>query len=157
MIEGKKFPKIEGESLSGDEVVLPDDADGEVILIAVAFKRSAQEGLDSWMNYFEEVCEGKEAYELPVIEGSLWGVFSGFIDTGMKSGIPKEKHDKIVTLYGDASEFREELEIEGESLGYVFLLDEDGRIIFKGEGEANEKGKEDLLKKVKTVCVTGED
>lgn len=157
MIEGKKFPKIEGESLSGEEVVLPDDAEGEVILVAVAFNRKAQSNLDSWVNHFEEMCDGKEAYELPVIEGSLWRLFSGFIDTGMKSGIPQEKHGRVVTLYGDASEFKEELEIEGKNLGYVFLLDEEGRIIFKGEDQPDEEAKEELLKKIKTVCATEEE
>ncbi len=152
MIEGRIFPKIEGESLSGKEVTLPDDAEGEAILVAVAFKREAQEMLDSWMNYFEELCEGKEAYELPVIESSFWKVFSGFIDSGMKSGIPEEKHDSVVTHYGSASEFKETLEIEDKSLGYVFLLDEDGRVMFKGEGYVDEEGKEGLLKHVRKVC-----
>ncbi|MBS3817725.1 MAG: hypothetical protein KGY76_09215 [Candidatus Thermoplasmatota archaeon] len=152
MIEEKKFPKIEGESLSGKEVTLPDDTEGEVILVAVAFKREAQGMIDSWMNYFEELCEGKEAYELPVIESSFWKVFSGFIDSGMKSGIPEEKHDSVVTHYGDASDFKETLGIEDKRLGYVFLLDENGRVVFKGEGYADEGGKEELLKHVKMVC-----
>ncbi|MEF8832514.1 MAG: hypothetical protein V5A66_03225 [Candidatus Thermoplasmatota archaeon] len=51
MIEGKKFPKVKGESLSEKEVVLPDDVEGEIILVGVAFKRGAQEMLDSWTNY----------------------------------------------------------------------------------------------------------
>ncbi|MEF8874852.1 MAG: hypothetical protein V5A88_09335 [Candidatus Thermoplasmatota archaeon] len=157
MVNGKKFPKIKGESLSGKEVVLPDDAEGEVILVAVAFKREAQGMIDSWMNYFEELCEGKEAYELPVIESSLWKVFSGFIDSGMKSGIPQEKHDSVVTHYGGISEFKKKLDIEDKSLGYVFLLDEDGRVMFKGEGYADEEGKEELLKNVEKICATGDD
>ncbi len=157
MIEGKKFPKVEGEALSGKEVELPDDAEGEVILVGVAFERRAQGMLDSWVDYFEELCEGKEAYELPIIESSLWKVFSGFIDGGMKSGIPEEKQDSVLTHYGDASEFKKELEIEGESPGYVFLLDEDGRIVFKGEGHADEEGKEEFLEKVKMACSTEED
>jgi len=153
MIEGEKFPKVKGKSLSGEEVTLPNDVKGEAILIGVAFKRDAQEMLDSWTNYFDILCEGKkDVYELPVIEGSLWKIFSGFIDRGMKSGIPEEKHDKVVTHYGDASEVKKKLEIEDENLGYVFLLDKYGRILYKGEGYADKKGKEELLEHVKMVC-----
>ncbi len=157
MIEGKNFPKIKGESLSGKEVVLPDDAVGEMVLVTVAFKRDSQGMVDSWINYFEKLCEGKKAYELPVIESSFWKVFSGFIDRGMKSGIPEEKHDSVITHYGDVSEFKRKLKIEDENLGYVFLLDRDGRIIFKGEGRADEKGKEEFLEKVKMVCALEDD
>lgn len=153
MIEGKKFPKIKAKSLSGKEVELPSDVEGEAILVGVAFKRRAQEMLDSWTNYFDALCEGsKDFYELPMIEGSLWKIFSSFIDRGMKSGIPKEMHDNVVTHYGDASEVKKKLEIEDDDLGYVFLLDEDGRILFKGEGYAGKKGKEELLKHIKVIC-----
>ncbi|MFP3872778.1 MAG: hypothetical protein ACLFVL_07875 [Candidatus Aenigmatarchaeota archaeon] len=73
----QRFPKIEVETLSGKELVLPDDAEGEVVLIGVAFVREAQGMLDSWMNYFEELCQGKEVYELPIIESNFWKIFSG--------------------------------------------------------------------------------
>jgi len=153
MIEGKKFPKIKGKSLSGKEITLPQDVEGEAILVGVAFKRDAQEMLDSWTDYFDILCEGKkDIYELPMIEGTLWKIFSSFIDRGMRSGIPEEMHDNVVTHYGDASEVKEKLEIEDEDLGYVFLLDEDGRVLFKGEGYADKEGKEELLEHIKRVC-----
>ncbi len=157
MIEGERFPRVEGKSLSGKEVVIPDDVEGEAILIGVAFERDAQEMLDSWTHYFNALCEGKkDIYELPMIEGSLWKIFSGFIDRGMKSGIPEERHDKVVTYYGDTSDVKEKLEIEDKSLGYVFLLDEEGKVLFKGEGYADEEGKEELLKHIKKVCAPEE-
>jgi len=153
MIEGKKFPKIKAKSLSGKEVVLPDDVEGEAILVGVAFKRKAQEMLDSWTDYFDILCEGKkDIYELPIIEGTLWKIFSSFIDKGMKSGIPEDMHDNVVTHYGDASDVKEKLGIEDDNLGYVFLLDEEGRVLFKGEGHADKEGKEELLEHIKRVC-----
>lgn len=153
MIEGKKFPTVKGKSLSGKEVVLPDDVEGEVIMIGVAFKREAQEMLDSWTHFFDVLCEGKkDIYELPMIEGSLWKVFSSFIDRGMRSGIPEERYDKVITHYGDVTDVKEKLEIEDVNLGYVFLLDQDGRVLFKGEGHADEEGKEKLLEYIKVVC-----
>ncbi|MFP4186157.1 MAG: hypothetical protein ACLFSM_08100 [Thermoplasmata archaeon] len=153
MIEGERFPTVKGRSLSGKEVVVPNDVEGEAIMIAVAFKRKAQEMLDSWTHYFDVLCEGKkDIYELPMIEGSLWKVFSDFIDEGMRSGIPEERYDKVITHYGDAAEVKEKLGIEDDDLGYVFLLDEDGRILFKGEGHADKEGKKELLEHIKVVC-----
>ncbi len=151
----KKFPKIEVKTLSGKRLVLPDDAEGRVVLIGVAFVREAQSMLDSWMDHFEELCQGKEVYELPIIESDLWKIFSGFIDRGMRSGIPEEKHDLVGTHYGDASEFKEKLGIVDTDLGYVFLVDEEGNIKFRGEGHADEEGKKEMLKQVKDVCEQG--
>lgn len=154
-MDEQKFPKIEVETLSGKELVLPDDAEGETVLIGVAFVREAQAMLDSWMQYFEELCQGQEFYELPIIESSFWKIFSGFVDGGMKSGIPEEKHDFVGTYYGKASQFKEELGIEDTDLGYVYLLDEEGYIKFRGKGFADEKGKEEMLENVKHVCEQG--
>lgn len=157
MVEGERFPTVKGKSLSGNEVVIPDDVEGEVVMVGVAFKREAQEMLDSWTHFFDVLCEGKkDIYELPMIEGSLWKIFSGFIDRGMKSGIPEEQHDKVITHYGDVSDFKERLEIEDDDLGYVFLLDEDGQILFKGEGHADKEGKDELLEHIKVVCAPEE-
>ncbi|MFP3872779.1 MAG: hypothetical protein ACLFVL_07880 [Candidatus Aenigmatarchaeota archaeon] len=74
----------------------------------------------------------------------------------MRSGIPKEKHDLVGTHYGDASEFKEKLGISDTDHGYVFLIDEDGYIKFKGKGYADDEGKEEMLKHVKKVCEDGE-
>ncbi len=155
MLKGKRFPTIKAKSLSGKTTVLPDDAEGDVTLIGIAFERKAQAMLDSWTDYFEDLCSGKDVYELPMIDGHFWKIFSGFIDKGMKSGIPEEKHDHVVTYYGTTSRFREELFLEDKELGYVFLLDEDGNILFKGEGYADEEGKKEMLKHVKKTCSLG--
>jgi len=153
MVKGKKFPKIKGRALSGKKMILPNDVEGEAILVGVAFKREAQEMLDSWANYFDILCEGKrDIYELPIIESSLWKIFSGLIDRGMKSGIPQEMHDNVITHYGNASDLKKKLEIVDEDLGYVFLLDKEGKILFKGEGYPDKKGKKELLEHIKVIC-----
>lgn len=152
MEEGFRFPRITAESLSGKKVTLPDDVKGEVTLVGIAFVRGAQEMLDSWMHYFQELCRGEDIYELPMIDGIFWKILSGFIDGGMRAGIPEEKHDYVVTYYGDTSEFRKELGMDDKKLAYIFLIDDDGYILFKGSGYPNEESKKELLKVVKKSC-----
>lgn len=152
MMIGDRFPRIRIETLSGKELILPDDVIGKTVLIGVAFVREAQGMLDSWTDYFQDLCEKHEVYELPMIESNFWKIFSGFIDSGMRAGIPDKKHDFVGTHYGDVSEFKEKLGIEDKGYGYVFLIDDKGYIIFKGRGYADEEGKEEMLKQVKKVC-----
>ncbi len=147
-----RFPRIKVETLSGNELLLPEDTQGKMVLIGVAFVREAQGMLDSWMDYFHHLCSENEVYELPIIESSFWKIFSGFIDGGMRSGIPKEKHDFVGTHYGDASDFVEALGIKDRKHGYVFLVDEEGYIRFRGEGYMDDDGKRELLEQVKGIC-----
>ncbi|MFO7992036.1 MAG: hypothetical protein R6U61_07075 [Thermoplasmata archaeon] len=152
MKKAKKFPRITADALSGKKVTIPDDVSGEMTLIGVAFVREAQGMLDSWMEYFQDLCKGKDIYELPMIDGVFWKILSGFIDGGMRAGIPEEKHDYVVTYYGDTSEFRKELGMDDKNLAYIFLIDGDGYILFQGSGYPNEEEKKELLKVVKKSC-----
>lgn len=136
---GTSFPKIKAVSLAHAEVTLPDAAKGRVTLIAIAFQRQAQRMLDSWLLPFEEAF-GNEAgftvYEVPMIKGFVFKLMARTIDAGMRAGIPKQKHGHVVTYYGNAANYRRILAIEDKSLGYVFLLDNDGIIRWCGHGFA---------------------
>ena len=55
------------------------------------------------------------------------GMFSGAIDSGMRSGIPSEDWGSVVTVYGaGADELKRFTGVEGGSNARVLLLDEDG-------------------------------
>jgi hypothetical protein len=151
MTEGKKFPIVNARTLSGHDVQFPDISSGKVSLIAVAFVRGAQSMLDSWTEPFERACRG-EVFEIPMIEGTLWKLVSNFIDSGMRSGIPDAKHDNVATYYGPTEEIRGKLGIEDTSIGYVFLLDENGTIIFEGKGYADEEGIGKILESAGNTC-----
>ena len=98
---------------------------GKVALVCIAFVRSSQSMIDSWAQPFEQEF-GKDSmfavYEVPMINAG-WKVFSWMIDSGMRGGIPVEKHDNVVTFYGDYSGYQEALGMENTNLAYVFLLD----------------------------------
>lgn len=147
-----RFPKIEAKALSGKKIVLPDDTLGKVSFIGIAFQRGAQGMLDSWIDHFERMCGGESIYEIPMIDGMFWKVMSGFIDEGMKAGIPEEKHDNVATFYGSTFDIRKKLNMDDKSLGYVFLLDEEGKIIWRERGYANEEGLEELQDVIKSNC-----
>jgi len=149
MAVGSRFPHITGRALSGVEVTLPDVARGSVALVGVAFVRGAQPMLDSWMHPYMDAFAGREgyvAYELPVIEGWHWRLMSGMIDGGMRAGILPERHDYVVTFYGDATGFKEALSIEDTSYAYVFLLDRSGVVRWQDSGYATDARVDDMLR-----------
>lgn len=92
--------------------------------------------IDSWTEPFEQEF-GKDSrfaiYEVPMINAA-WKVFSWMIDSGMRKGIPVEKHNNVVTYYGDYSTYQEVLGMEDTNFAYVYLLDQMGFIRWKGKG-----------------------
>ncbi len=154
MPTGTRFPALSARTLAGTNKTLPDAAAGKVSLIVVAFVRGAQEMINSWVLPFEEEflpSADVVVYEVPMIESSLWKPARSMIDGGMRSGIPPEKHDYVITSYGSAAAYREILGMEDRSLAYLFLLDRDGVIRWEGKGFADSDGMSRLLKTATTL------
>jgi len=134
---GKKFPEVTAKSLAKTPVSIPGSAQGKVALIAVAFLQQSQPQLDSWLGPFTERFAGKEGftfYEVPMIS-SGYKFMSFIIDSGMRGGIPKEKHKNVVTMYGDVEKYMNALSLDSR-FGYAFLLDQEGIIRWQGQGVA---------------------
>ena len=145
---GKIFPKITAYSLAKTEVRLPEMAIDKITLIGIAFVRGAQEMLDSWSTPFEDRFSNKANYvyyEIPMLNG-LWKLFRGSIDGGMRAGISTEKHKNVLTHYGNYKDYTSYLLIDNINNGYVFLLDNEGIIRFKGIGFASEKNLDEMIK-----------
>jgi hypothetical protein len=124
-------------------VTLPEDSRGFITLIAIAFQRSAQGMIDSWYEPFlREFGNNQQVrfYEIPMIGSSYWRLISGWIDSGMRSGIPVIKHPFVVTYYGDVFPYRRDLGLDDPALAYMFLLDAEGRIRWRAKGYAEEEG-----------------
>jgi hypothetical protein len=152
-IIGQPFPEITSKSLAGSVVSLPKTAEGKVTLICIAFVRRAQSMIDSWVQPFEREF-GKDTnftiYEIPMMNTS-WIVRSWIIDTGMRSGIPVEKHDNVVTFYGDYSSYQESLGMEDTNFAYIFLLDKKGIVRWRGQGYSNTETEKELIETAKTL------
>jgi len=109
--------------------------------------------IDSWAQPFEQEF-GKDSmfavYEVPMINKG-WKVLSWMIDSGMRGGIPVEKHDNVITFYGDYSGYQETLGMENTNLAYVFLLDPEGIVRWKGQGYSSPETEKELLKTAMTL------
>ncbi len=143
---GKRFPEVTAESLAKTSESIPESAKGKVALIVVAFLQQSQPQLDSWLGPFAERFGGKEGftfYEVPMIS-SGYKFMRLLIDSGMRGGIPKEKHKNVVTMYGDVEKYMKELNLEAR-FGYAFLLDKEGIIRWQGKGFATPESLKELF------------
>lgn len=131
------FPSLTAETLSGNKITFPQVVKGQKALLVVAFERQAQSQADAWYDAYVKNFQpqGYVFYELPMISG-LWKWMSGFIDSGMRSGVPSYKHDNVATYYGPLDTYYEAFGVNNKSTVYVFSLNEQGQITASASGPA---------------------
>jgi len=123
---GESFPRVEAQSLAGESVQLPPP---QACVLLIGYVQKAQFDLDRWLLGLLQADLGLRIYEVPTIPGLLASSASGWIDDGMRSGIPPEDWKSVVTVYGSKAEPIAKLTgNEATRNGRVLLLDAEGRV-----------------------------
>jgi len=138
--ESAKFPPLKARTLAGNQIKFPEDIQGKPVFIAMVFENGGayakqQKEADAWAEFFEVNLkeEGIEFYEIPMMAQG-YSLISWWVDGGMRSGIPEEKHDQVACYYGNKSKYLKALDLPGMEVAHVFLLDKKGTILSKGSG-----------------------
>ncbi len=138
----KSFPKIEGISLSGNDVTFPDIVVGKPTVLAVAFRQKAQQCINSWV--VDEllvkygVNKSINYYEIPML-GGQYKMARNWIDGGMRGGVPKFLHDYTVTYYGPLRSYFKSLDISNKGDCYMYVLDSQGIVVDRFNGYSTEE------------------
>ena len=127
---GEQLPQVTGTSLASAEVTLPDVASGEPLLLLIGYVQDAQFDLDRWLLGLDQLGWATKSYEVPTMPGMLPRMFRGFIDNGMRSGIPEEDWAAVVTVYREADKLAAFTGNEGTRNGRILLLDGAGKVVF---------------------------
>lgn len=136
-----RFPKITAENLNRRKFTLPDDLEGEVNLLLIPFQQIQQITVNTWIPKLEELSARYPAfrfYELPTISTG-YRLARGFIDGGMRAGIAGEAtRERTITLYLNKRDFRQKLDLPSEDTIYALLVDRQGEVLWRAEGEFDE-------------------
>jgi hypothetical protein len=133
-----RFPKLHARDLEGAEYAVPDGLPGPIRLILLPFKQWQQIVVSEWQDALAPALAGRDdvtVWEVPSLSG-LWKPARGYIDGGMRAGIPDigvRKH--TLTSYGELNTITEQLGIERFDQMQVFLLDAAGEILWRAAGE----------------------
>lgn len=132
------FPKVSGSNLNGLRFNLPDDFKSSLNIVVIAFKRQHTDLIEGWTSHLEDLVRTNpelKYYELPVLSAS-YSPFRWWIDGGMRAGIiDNEARERTITVYLNKRAFRKQLEIPDENTIYLFLVEKNGKIVWRAEGE----------------------
>jgi hypothetical protein len=148
------FPTVTGTTLAGNRRTIPDDLGGQIVLVVIAFDRRAQAMIDSWLDPLSRRMPPERelaVIEVPMIDSPFWRTLGRMIDAGMRSGIPPDRHDYVMTYYGNADAFRRILAMDDRTLAYLYLLDREGRIRWEARGSATAAGLEALVRAIEEL------
>lgn len=129
---GETFPSVIGTDLHESPVRLPEDFQGQPVLLLVGYQQNSQFDLDRWLLGLTQsgALSDIAVREVPTIPGLMPGLFSGFIDSGMRSGIPDEDWGAVITVYGDGDAIAKFTGNDTGLPGRILLLDASGTVVF---------------------------
>ncbi len=146
-----RFPSVEGSNLEGRRFSLPNDFEGELNIVLVAFRREQQDDVDTWVPFLKSIAAthaGLKAYELPTLNRS-YRMVRRFIDGGMARGIPeKTTRETTITLYIDKAPFKQALGVTAEDRIVTLLVSRDGRVLWRGDGRYTESAAAQLATEI---------
>ena len=136
---------------------LPDDLEGELNLIFVAFHQRHQLTINRWIRELgplEDTYRGLALYEIPLMV-RFPAFYRNWIDRGMKAGIPDPKtRRRTVTVYTDRSEFLQSVGLGGTSEIWVVAADRSGTVFWSHIGGFSEKAAESLTWTLERLTIT---
>ena len=130
VVIGDTMIEATGESLEGKTVKIPQYFVGQETLLLFGYKQDSQFDIDRWLIGLDMTQTKVAVYEIPTIQGMLPRMFSGFIDGGMRKGIPKQLWKGVVTVYADGDKIQRFTGNLNPNNARVMLLDKEGNIVY---------------------------
>ncbi|GAB5535128.1 MAG: hypothetical protein Rubg2KO_13770 [Rubricoccaceae bacterium] len=132
------FPEVNGIRLDDSPIVLPRDLSGDATLLVVSFRDATDPLADQWARLGErlQTTYGPQldVLELPVVAKSM-KLFGGLATLGVRGQIDNEaERARTIPIFVDKTVFCKTLACRDQGDVYVFLVDRQGQIAWRGEG-----------------------
>jgi hypothetical protein len=149
------FPSVQGDNLNFRPMQIPSGLDAQYNIVMVAFKQWQQRDVNTWLPLAKELSgehANVEFYELPTIS-ARWGIARGWVDGGMRSGIPDiSARERTITIYTDTEKFRELAGIEDPNQIWTGIVDREGKVYWTRRGPATQEALAELRAFVRTLA-----
>jgi hypothetical protein len=144
------LPPVKATNLNKQPVSWPAGLPAARTILLVAFDRKQQAQIDGWVAGMKLKAPGSPAwFEVPLIKDP-GGFIRGFIDGGMRRGIPNvEDRAHVVTLYGDKKKLMASMGLTSDAVVHVLIVERSGRIVERVSGCYSAAGAERIFRALK--------
>lgn len=130
----QQMPPVSATDLNKKPVSWPKDFKADHTVLMIAFDRSQQGIVDSWVKGLGlSAPNAAPWFEVPLINnpGKL---IRSFIDSGMRRGIPSpEARAHVVTLYVKKKDFMQTMQLPDEDV-HILVMDRTGTVVARAKG-----------------------
>jgi hypothetical protein len=149
----QEMPKIEGESLAGHQVVLPEAAAGKVAVLVFGFSKASKGPTSAWGKKISADFgsqAGFALYQVPVLE-DVPRFIRGVVISGIKKGVPEGMRDHFVPVVQREAELQKLVSYKEPDDAYLVVLDRDGKIAGQLHGALNDASYSQLRGQVESL------
>ena len=143
---GTMFPDMDGESLVHGMVKIPQDTKGKYTLIGLAFSKKSEKYLNRWFNpVYQNLLKEPDpnalfamdydvnVYFVPMLTGAKRPAYKSVMKK-VEEDVDKNLHPHILFYQGTLKEYKDALSIDDKDIPYLYLLDENGKIVYMAKG-----------------------
>jgi hypothetical protein len=126
-----ELPKINGESLAGNQVVLPDATAGKVAVLIFGFSKASKVPTSAWAKKIDADFRAQPAftlYQLPVLQ-DVPRLIRGMVISGMKKGVAESMRDHFVPILQGEAELKKLVNYTESDDAYLVVLDKESKIV----------------------------
>jgi hypothetical protein len=133
---GAEVPRLHGQTLDGNPIVLPDDAAGKMLLLVLGASRKGGDRTGPWKDHFiaDFGTNPHATYYVAALLQRVPAAFRGVIRTGMRSGTPDAARSHVVISASDEDAWKNYLEMRDDNLPGIVLLDQAGHVLWRHVG-----------------------
>lgn len=152
---GDVFPALEGTTLSGRKIRLPDAAAGKPAVVIIGFTKEAGRPSLEWARRFVRDFRLEEVpvFQIPIIEHAP-KLVRPLIPAGLRREVEKTLHDYAFLCYRDEALWKRRVGFAQADASYLFLLDSEGRIVERWAGHYTENHYERLRARLEAQGTT---
>ncbi|MDN5202053.1 hypothetical protein QQ008_11785 [Fulvivirgaceae bacterium BMA10] len=145
--KGKPFPYIEGETLTNQQINIPNNTKGKFTLIGMAYSKKSEDELKSWFNPVYQTFIHKPStpglfttgydvnvYFIPMFTGAKKAAYKVAMKK-MRSKTDPKLIPHIMFYKGELKKYKEALDFERKDTPYFFVLDKEGNIVHATSGK----------------------
>ena len=137
---GMPLPKIEGDSFSGQHIVLPDAASGKVAVLIFGFTKASKTPTAAWAKKLSADFARQPffaLYQLPVLE-DVPRLVRGMVISSIRKGVPEETRDHFVPILNGEADLKKLVSYKEQDDAYLVVLNRDGKIVAQLHGTATD-------------------
>ena len=125
------IPNVDGKSLNGEQVRLPQDLRGSKAILIVGFTRKSSEQSKQWGLEVSKMkaCGGQlvQWYELPVLS-DVPRLVRPIALRAMRSGLTPELRSHFVPIYANSEAWKQSVNFSAPDDAYIALINKSGQV-----------------------------